>query len=37
MPDSFISVAEQTGIIGEIGDWVIAEVASMLGARCPTR
>ena len=32
MPDSFISVAEQTGIIGEIGDWVIAEVASMLGA-----
>ena len=31
-PNSFIPVAEQTGIIGEIGDWVIAEVASMLGA-----
>ena len=31
-PDSFIRVAEQTGIIAEIGDWVMAEVASMLGA-----
>ena len=29
-PASFISVAEQTGIIGEIGDWVIAEVAALL-------
>jgi diguanylate cyclase (GGDEF)-like protein len=31
-PASFISVAEQTGIIGEIGDWVIAEVAALLAS-----
>ncbi len=31
-PNSFISVAEQTGIINEVGEWVIAEVASALGA-----
>jgi diguanylate cyclase (GGDEF)-like protein len=30
LPNSFIPVAEQTGIIAELGDWVIAEVASML-------
>jgi diguanylate cyclase (GGDEF)-like protein len=28
---SFIDVAERTGIVAEIGDWVIAEVASVVG------
>ncbi|HVL78302.1 MAG TPA: EAL domain-containing protein [Sphingomicrobium sp.] len=31
-PNSFIPVAEQTGIINELGDWVIAEVAATLGS-----
>ena len=30
LPGTFIPVAEQTGIIAEIGEWVIAEAASML-------
>lgn len=29
-PNSFIPIAESTGIIAEIGEWVIGEVASML-------
>lgn len=29
-PSTFIPIAEQTGIITEIGDWVMSEVASML-------
>ena len=30
MPSSFIPVAEKTGVIGDIGDWVISEVAAVL-------
>jgi diguanylate cyclase (GGDEF)-like protein len=32
LPASFIPVAERTGIITDIGDWVIGEVAATLGA-----
>ena len=31
-PNSFIPVAERTGVIAEIGDWVISEVASTIGS-----
>jgi diguanylate cyclase (GGDEF)-like protein len=30
MPDTFIPVAETTGVIAEIGDWVTSEVASLV-------
>jgi diguanylate cyclase (GGDEF)-like protein len=32
MPASFIPVAERTGLVAEIGEWVIGEVALILGA-----
>jgi diguanylate cyclase (GGDEF)-like protein len=31
LPSTFITIAERTGIISDIGDWVTAEVASILG------
>ncbi|MBA2466886.1 MAG: EAL domain-containing protein [Sphingomonas sp.] len=32
LPASFMPTAEKTGVITDIGDWVISEVASVLGA-----
>ena len=32
MPASFIPIAERTGIITDIGDWVVSEVAAVLGS-----
>jgi diguanylate cyclase (GGDEF)-like protein len=31
LPNSFIPVAERTGLIAEIGEWVVGEVAATLG------
>jgi diguanylate cyclase len=31
LPGTFIHIAEKTGVIAEVGDWVTAEVASLLG------
>src|SRR5688572_10367713 len=31
LPSTFIPIAERTGVIAEIGDWVLSEVASALG------
>jgi diguanylate cyclase (GGDEF)-like protein len=30
-PNSFIPIAEKTGVIAEIGEWVVGEVAAILG------
>ena len=32
MPNSFIPIAEKTGVITDIGDWVVTEVASVVGS-----
>jgi EAL domain-containing protein (putative c-di-GMP-specific phosphodiesterase class I) len=32
LPNTFIPLAEQTGVIADIGDWVLGEVASVLGS-----
>jgi diguanylate cyclase len=32
LPGTFIPVAERTGLVAEIGDWVVAEVGAILGA-----
>jgi diguanylate cyclase (GGDEF)-like protein len=32
LPSSFVPVAERTGLIADIGDWVLVEVAATLGA-----
>jgi len=31
LPGTFIPIAERTGVIAEIGDWVLTEVANVLG------
>jgi diguanylate cyclase (GGDEF)-like protein len=32
MPNTFIPIAEKTGVIAEVGDWVLHEIASLLGS-----
>src|SRR3954453_10268788 len=32
MPNTFIPIAEKTGVIAEVGDWVLNEVAALLGS-----
>jgi diguanylate cyclase (GGDEF)-like protein len=32
LPNTFIPLAEQTGVISEVGDWVLGEVASILSS-----
>ena len=32
LPSSFIPIAERTGLVAEIGEWVVGEVAASLGA-----
>ncbi len=32
LPDTFIPIAERTGMIGEVGDWVTSEIALLLSS-----
>jgi diguanylate cyclase (GGDEF)-like protein len=32
LPGTFIPIAERTGVIADVGDWVVSEVATVLGA-----
>ena len=37
LPGTFIPIAERTGVIAEIGDWVMSEVASVLAGMATRR